>query len=100
MVVTLVHVELKSEFVRLFIEATRRNHESSIKEPGNFRFDVLQDSQNPAKFILYEAYESEDAVAAHKQTDHYATWRDAVSPWMAKPREGIRHQMLFPNPNT
>jgi autoinducer 2-degrading protein len=100
MVATLVHVEVKSEFISLFIEATRHNHESSIKEPGNFRFDILQDSQNPAKFVLYEAYESEDAVAAHKQTDHYATWRDAVGPWMAKPREGIRHQMLFPNPNT
>lgn len=100
MIVTLVHVEVKSEFISLFIDATRQNHECSIKEPGNFRFDILQDSQNPAKFILYEAYESEDAVAAHKQTDHYATWREVVGPWMAKPREGIRHQMLFPNHNT
>lgn len=97
MIATLVYVEVKSEFVQAFIEATRQNHEMSVEEAGNFRFDILQDSQNPGKFVLYEAYESEEAVAAHKQTAHYALWRDAVAPWMAKPREGIRHQMLFPS---
>ena len=97
MIVTIVHVEVKAEFIEAFVEATRHNHENSVKEPGNFRFDILRDSQNPGKFVLYEAYETEEAVAAHKQTAHYATWRDAVGPWMAKPREGIRHQMLFPS---
>lgn len=97
MIVTIVHVEVKREFIEAFVEATRQNHENSIKEPGNFRFDILQDSQNPGKFVLYEAYESEEAVAAHKQTGHYSIWRDVVAPWMAKPREGIRHQMLFPS---
>ena len=97
MIVTIVHVEVKNEFIDLFIRATRSNHENSVSEPGNFRFDILQDAQYPSKFILYEAYESEEAVAAHKQTAHYATWRDTVAPWMAKPREGIRHHMLFPS---
>ena len=95
MIVTSVHVEVKSEFVDDFIRATRSNHESSVKEPGNFRFDILQDAQNPCKFILYEAYETEEAVAAHKLTSHYAVWRDTVGAWMAKPREGVRYNMLY-----
>ena len=96
MIATLVHVYVKPEFIKSFIEATRANHENSIQERGNFRFDILQDAQDPAKFVLYEAYESEQAAAAHKETGHYAAWRDAVVPWMAKPREGVKHSMLFP----
>ena len=96
MTVTLVHVYVKPEFVKAFIEATRENHENSVKEPGNFRFDILQDSQDTGKFILYEAFESEQAVTAHKETSHYFKWRDMVTPWMAKPREGVKHKMLFP----
>ena len=96
MIATLVHVLVKPEFVKSFIEATRKNHESSVKEKGNFRFDILQDAQDPCKFVLYEAYESDQAAAAHKETSHYATWRDAVASWMAKPREGVKHTMLFP----
>ena len=71
MTVTLVHVYVKPEFVQAFIDATRRNHELSVKEPGNLRFDILQDVTDPGKFVLYEAYETEEAVAAHKETPHY-----------------------------
>jgi (4S)-4-hydroxy-5-phosphonooxypentane-2,3-dione isomerase len=96
MMVTLVHVFVKQEFIEAFIEATRTNHENSIKEPGNLRFDILQDAQIPSKFILYEAYVSEQAVSAHKETEHYAKWRDTVAPWMDRPREGVKHTLLFP----
>ena len=96
MIATLVHVYVKGEFIKSFIEATRANHEKSIQEHGNFRFDILQDAQDPGKFVLYEAYESEQAAAAHKETAHYAAWRDVVASWMAKPREGVKHSMLFP----
>ena len=96
MIVTFVHVFVKPEFIDQFIETTRANHEASVREPGNFRFDVLQDAQDPGKFVLYEAYTSEAAAGAHKETAHYAKWRDTVAPWMLKPREGIRHTMLFP----
>jgi autoinducer 2-degrading protein len=95
-IVTIVHVFVNPEAVESFISITRENHENSIKEKGNLRFDILQDAQDKAKFVLYEAYTSEDAVAAHKQTAHYAKWRDAVAPMMAKPREGIKHELLFP----
>ncbi len=96
MIVTLVYVQVKSEFVKVFIQATRENHENSVKENGNIRFDILQDANDPAKFVLYEAYTTEQAVAAHKETAHYLKWRDTVAPWMAKPREGVKHNLLFP----
>jgi (4S)-4-hydroxy-5-phosphonooxypentane-2,3-dione isomerase len=96
MIVTLVYVQVKSEYVKSFIDATRENHENSVKENGNIRFDILQDANDPAKFVLYEAYTTEQAVAAHKETAHYFKWRDTVTPWMAKPREGVKHKLLFP----
>jgi (4S)-4-hydroxy-5-phosphonooxypentane-2,3-dione isomerase len=96
MIVTIVHIWVKPEFIDEFTSATRKNHERSISEKGNFRFDVLQDAADPAKFVLYEAYESEVASAAHKETAHYLNWRDEVAPWMARAREGIKHEMLFP----
>ena len=97
MVVTIVHVYVKPEFIQQFIEATRVNHEQSIKEKGNLRFDILQDDKDPSKFVLYEAYTSEQEVAAHKETAHYLKWRDTVANWMAQPREGVKHKMLFPS---
>lgn len=94
--VTLVHIQVKSGHIDDFIAATRLNHEASIREAGNRRFDMLQSPENPAQFILYEAYASEEDAAAHKQTAHYLAWRDRVADWMAKPRQGIRYDGLFP----
>jgi autoinducer 2-degrading protein len=96
MFVTLVHVHVRPEHVQDFIEATRRNHEASVQEPGNVRFDVLQSAEDPTRFILYEAYVDEAAAAAHKATAHYVAWRDAVAPWMARPRQGVHYHGLFP----
>lgn len=96
MQVTLVHVHVKPEFVEAFIEATRTNHEASVQEPGNLRFDVLQNPEDATRFILYEAYVSAETAAAHKQTAHYAAWRDAVADMMAEPRSGEPMQGLFP----
>ena len=96
MQVTLVHVHVKPDQVAAFIEATRLNHESSVREPGNRRFDVLQDPQDPTRFILYEAYVDTVSAKAHKDTAHYLTWRDAVAGMMAEPRQGIPYQALFP----
>lgn len=97
MIVTCVHVEVKSEYLNEFKEACRINHEASIKEPGNLRFDILQDAENPCKFLLYEAYKSEEDSAIHKQTGHYLQWRQTVEVMMAKPRVGVKHIILFPN---
>ncbi|MCK9398184.1 MAG: antibiotic biosynthesis monooxygenase [Methylobacter sp.] len=94
--VTLVHVHVKPAHIDDFIAATRLNHEASIQEPGNRRFDILQSPENPGQFILYEAYASAEDAAAHKQTTHYLTWRDTVADWMAQPRQGVRYNGLFP----
>ena len=94
--ITLVHVRVKSEAIDAFIAATRANHEASIQEPGNRRFDVLQAPDDPARFILYEAYATADDAAAHKETAHYLAWRDAVAGMMAEPRRGEPMIGLFP----
>lgn len=96
MQVTIVHVQVKPEHVQDFIDATRRNHEASVREPGNRRFDVLQSQDDPTRFVLYEAYANAEDAAAHKKTTHYATWRDTVAGWMAAPRQGVPYFALFP----
>jgi autoinducer 2-degrading protein len=96
MFVTLVHVHVKPEHMAGFIEATRANHLASVREPGNLRFDVLRSAEDDALFILYEAYRDEAAAKAHKETAHYAAWRDAVANWMAEPRVGVRYDGLLP----
>jgi len=96
MIVTAVTVYVKPEHIEDFIKATTKNHEGSVHEPGNMRFDVLQSVDDRSRFLLYEAYESQEAAAAHKNTEHYNTWRDTVAPWMAKPREGIAHNVICP----
>lgn len=94
--VTLVHVRVKPECVPAFLEATRANHEASVREPGNRRFDILQSPEDPTRFVFYEAYASAADAAAHKQTAHYAAWRDAVAEMMAEPRRGEPMAGLFP----
>lgn len=94
--VTLVHVHVKPDHINDFIAATQLNHEASIQESGNRRFDVLQSPENPGQFILYEAYASAEDATAHKQTAHYLVWRDTVADWMAEARCGIRYEGLFP----
>ena len=93
--ITLVHVRVKPEAIDAFIAATHANHEASIREPGNRRFDVLQSPDDPARFILYEAYTTADDAAAHKTTAHYLAWRDAVADLMAESRRGEPMSGLF-----
>lgn len=94
--VTIVHVHVRPEHIQDFIDASRLNHEASIREPGNRRFDVAQAADDPSRFILYEAYANAEAASAHKSTPHYLKWRDAVAPWMSVPRVGIPYIGIFP----
>ena len=96
MFVTCVHVHVKSEYIDDFKAASRVNHEHSVMETGNCRFDVLQDAADPSKFLLYEAYESKESAAAHKETAHYLKWRETVADWMAEPRQGVPYQSIAP----
>ena len=95
--VTLVHVHVTPENTEDFIAATRANHQASVQEPGNLRFDVLQSPEDPNYFILYEAYRSAQDAAAHKDTQHYKSWREKVADWMAEPRQGIPFTGLLPD---
>lgn len=94
--VSLVHVRVKPEHLQAFIDATRDNHQASVREPGNLRFDVLQDADEPTLFVLYEAYDDETDAKAHKQTAHYRRWRSMVADWMAEPRRGVTYKGLMP----
>jgi len=94
--VTLVHVKVLPDRVEEFLIATRVNHEASILEPGNLRFDVLRDPADPTRYLLYEAYVDAEAAAAHKTTAHYLAWRDRVAPMLAEPRRGDRWDGLLP----
>ncbi|MEA1951553.1 MAG: antibiotic biosynthesis monooxygenase [Planctomycetota bacterium] len=96
MYVVCVHVHVKPENRDDFISASLENATNTVQEPGNLRFDVIQQDDDPERFMLYEVYLDADAFDAHKQTAHYATWRDAVADWMAEPRKGVKHQSLFP----
>lgn len=96
MTVTLVHVNVKEAHLEAFIEATLKNHEASVREPGNMRFDVLQLPDDPCSFTLYEAYANEEQARAHKETAHYLEWRETVADWMAEPRRGVTHTVLAP----
>jgi (4S)-4-hydroxy-5-phosphonooxypentane-2,3-dione isomerase len=96
MIATCVHIKIIPGKEKEFIAATSENRSHSIKEPGNLRFDFLQDPYDANTFMLYEAYESEAAAAAHKDTAHYAKWRDTVADWMAIPRNGVRYNILEP----
>ncbi len=96
MQVTLVHVRVKPERIQDFIAACKANHEASTREPGNRRFDILQLQEDPARFVLYEAYVDQAAAAAHKTTAHYQAWRETVADWMAEPRQGVVYHGLYP----
>ena len=97
MIVTIVDIHVKSAFLEEFIEATSRNQRNSVREPGNLRFDFLQDESDPCHFYLYEAYESDVAATEHKCTEHYKLWKESVEPFMDRPRVGTRTKVIEPN---
>lgn len=95
MLIVHVFVHVNAGAVEPFIEATEANAAASVQEPGVARFDVMQSLDDPTRFVLVEAYRDEDAAAAHKQTDHYATWRDTVADMMAGPRTSVKYRDVF-----
>jgi (4S)-4-hydroxy-5-phosphonooxypentane-2,3-dione isomerase len=96
MLIVHVHVHVKPECVEAFLDATRINARLSLLEPGVLRFDVLQQADDPALFVLVEIYRDAAASAAHKETPHYPVWRDAVAPMMAEPRSSVKFNQIYP----
>jgi quinol monooxygenase YgiN len=97
MLVVHVRVHVKPESVEAFREATLENARNSVREPGIARFDVIQQLDDPTRFVLIEVYRTPDDPARHKETAHYQTWRDTVAEMMAEPRSGTRYRNCFPD---
>ena len=92
-----VHAHVRPESVADFMQATIENARASIQEPGIARFDVVQQQEDATRFVLIEVYRTPDAAAAHKETAHYAKWRDAVAGMMAEPRHSVKYSTVFPD---
>ncbi len=97
MLIVHVHVRVKAESVADFRRATIENARNSVKEPGIARFDVVQQQDDETRFVLIEIYRTPEASAAHKETAHYAKWRDTVASMMAEPRQGVKYNAIFPD---
>ncbi len=97
MLIVHVFVHVKPEAVEAFQAASLDNARHSVQEPGVARFDVIQQRDDPTRFVLLEVYRTAEAPAAHKATAHYARWRDAVADMMAEPRYAIQYHNLFPD---
>jgi quinol monooxygenase YgiN len=100
MLIVHVHVHVKPDCVEAFKLATRLNARWSLLELGVLRFDVLQRQDDLTRFVLVEIYRDAEAAAAHKATEHYPVWRDAVAPMMAEPRQGVKFDKVFPDDGT
>ncbi len=96
MLIVHVFVHVKADSVDAFASATLENARNSIREPGVIRFDVVQQEDDPTRFLLIEIYRTPQDPARHKETTHYATWRDTVEPMMAEPRRSVKYRALFP----
>ena len=91
-----VHIHVKPECVEAFKAASAENARNSIREAGVARFDVIQQADDPTRFMLVEAYRSQEAHAAHRETRHYQTWKETVEPMMAEPRKPLKYINVFP----
>ena len=97
MLIVHVHIHVKQEWVEAFRRASIENARHSVNEPGIARFDVVQQADEPRRFVLVEVYRDMNAPARHKETAHYATWRDTVAPMMAEPRTSVKFTNVFPD---
>jgi autoinducer 2-degrading protein len=92
-----VHVKVKPEFVEAFRQVSLENAQNSVLESGIARFDVIQEADDPTRFVLIEVYRTAQDPARHKETNHYARWRDAVADMMAEARRSVKYQNVFPD---
>jgi len=97
MLIVHVHVHVKPECVEAFHAASLDNARQSVREPGIVRFDVMQQADDPTRFVLVEIYRTPEDPARHKETAHYAIWRDSVAEMMAEPRSSVKYSAVFPD---
>lgn len=99
MLIVHVHIHVKPESVDPFKQASLKNARNSVKEPGVARFDVIQQQDDPTRFVLVEVYRTPEDPTRHKETDHYKKWRDTVSEMMEEPRSSVKYENIFPDDN-
>jgi len=92
-----VHVHVKPGQIEAFHAASLENARNSVKEPGVARFDVIQQQDDPTRFVLVEVYRTPEDAPKHKETAHYQTWRDTVAEMMAESRQGVKYCNIFPD---
>lgn len=92
-----VHVHVLADKLSEFVEASQKNASASLLEAGVVRFDLVQNLEEPTRFVLVEVYRDEEAPARHKETAHYVAWRDTVASMMASPRTSTRFRSLYPD---
>jgi quinol monooxygenase YgiN len=97
MLIVHVFANVKPDKIDAFKDATAENAAASLSEPGVARFDVVQQIDEPARFVLVEVYRTPGDPARHKETPHYKKWRDAVAEMMAEPRRSVKYANVFPD---
>jgi autoinducer 2-degrading protein len=97
MLVVHVHVHVRADQVEAFKVVSSENARQSLREPGIARFDVIQQQDDPTRFVLVEVYRTPEDPARHKETAHYKAWRDAVADMMAEPRTSAKYSNVFPD---
>ena len=97
MLIVHVFVKVKPQKIAAFKAASIKNARESVEEPGVARFDVIQQKDDPTRFVLVEVYRTSDDPARHKETAHYQKWRDTVADMMAEPRSAIKYTNIFPD---
>ena len=96
MVILIVNLHVKAEHLEAFRQATLENARNSVQEPGIARFDVLQQSDDPTRFVLCAVYRDAEAPAKHRETAHYQAWVAKVPDMLAEPRTRMFYSNLFP----
>lgn len=96
MIVRIITVYVRKEHIDAFEDATTKNHEGSVREPGVLRFDVLKHGEEPGKYVLYEVYRDHAATLAHKETSHYKEWKEKVGPMMDGHRSSESYDVVAP----
>jgi (4S)-4-hydroxy-5-phosphonooxypentane-2,3-dione isomerase len=96
MLIVHIQIHVKPQFVGAFLEASKENARNSVQEPGIARFDIVQNTADPTRFVFVEVYRDEAATAAHRSTAHYAKWRDTVAEMMEEPRSRVEFRNVFP----
>lgn len=99
MLIVQVFVHVKPDAIEAFKTASVENARNSVREPGVARFDVIQQEDDPTRFVLVEVYRTAEDPARHKETAHYVTWRDTVADMMAEPRRAVKYGNIFPDEN-